>query len=283
MCLTKQQKAYEPKAYFINPVQTQVTAISSIALRKLQSFSPSPQKPVENYTDSVHFCPLIESSCSAFYTLPWRKGRGINSKKSMEKSWEKKRWPRIVFPLQTVRLAFEILCLQWLYKLQTVRECEELKGEQRRFHVTNIASKQHCLHRCFLSTSWDCETLMQHTKYMNILTSKVKRELEKRGYGQRSVMLGLAKSAGLALPLILKHSDTLTLKEINLVCMQCQVNWNKNQNHWALKKKNLTSWCLHHRRVWYCSSIHLHQHTHPLTSLQSHEQWKILHNKEMQK
>lgn len=72
---------------------------------------------------------------------------------------------------------------------------------------------------------------------MNIPASEVKRELEKRGYGQRSVMLGLAKSVGLALPLTLKHSDTLTLKEINLVCIQCQVNWNKNQHHWPLKKK----------------------------------------------
>lgn len=50
-------------------------------------------------------------------------------------------------------------------------------------------------------------------------------------------MLSLAKSVGLAVPLIFTHSNTLTLKKINSVYVRCQNNWNKNQNHWTLKKK----------------------------------------------
>lgn len=76
-------KAYETKAYFINPVQTQVTAVSITALRKLQAFSPNPQTPVEFYTDLGYFCPLIKSFCLTFYTLPWRKSSGMCSEESM--------------------------------------------------------------------------------------------------------------------------------------------------------------------------------------------------------
>lgn len=71
---------------------------------------------------------------------------------------------------------------------------------------------------------------------MKILTGRAKKDPEKRGYRERSVMLGLAKSGSLALPLIFTLSVTLTLKEINLVCMQCQDNQNKNQDPWAFKE-----------------------------------------------
>lgn len=110
-----------------------------------------------------------------------------------------------MFPLQTVQAAFEVLCLQRPHQVQTATENEKLEGEQQHLHVTHSASTQQGLHRLFLNTSQDYEAFMQCTKYINILTSRVKTA-QKQGMGQRSVMLSLAKAVGLALP---SHLHTL--------------------------------------------------------------------------
>lgn len=75
MCLTKQSKAYETKAFFISLVQTQVTAISSTALRNSQLFSPSPSEA----SGGLHWIciSVLSSSPAQFFTFsPEQKAQG---------------------------------------------------------------------------------------------------------------------------------------------------------------------------------------------------------------
>lgn len=120
MCLTKQSNAYETKAFFINLVQTQVTAISSIALRNPQSFSPSPSEA----SGGLHWLciSVLSSSPAQFLHSPLDKKH-----RDTFQEIHRKKTTRTAFPLQTVQAAFEVLCLQRLDQVQTATENEELR------------------------------------------------------------------------------------------------------------------------------------------------------------